>query len=231
LPEATFEHLVAEREGCDESARLHLTEVARHVRRNYRTARPMSDGRRAATLRALLEHVPVGAKLVLLLDHDRQRLDGVVQPDTRTAHYNELVRSIVREYPYAEAVGFSDFVDDDEQVQELGNHYHRVVYLNLAERVAEVIERLPRKRASDLRGQETVDSEATIRGLYRHLLGRSPMENELKAWSAYAREGVTVLDLVELFVSTEEYKSRLRGAPDAQRALNLQVDAGRRSPE
>ena len=57
------------------------------------------------------------------------------------------------------------------------------------------------------------------------------MEKELKAWSAYAREGVTVLDLVEHFVSSEEYKSRLRGAPDAQLGLNLPVDAGPRNPE
>jgi len=163
LPEGAFERLVEEREGCDERARLHLTEVARHVRRNYRTAPPMSDERRAAALRALLEHVPVGAKLILLLDHDLQRVQGVVQPDPRTAHYNELVTSIVREYPYAQAVCFSDFVDDDEQVQEGGNHYHRVVYLKLAERLAELIERLPRKRASDRRGQEIVDAEATVR--------------------------------------------------------------------
>lgn len=149
LPEGAFERLLEERKGYDEGARLHLTEVTRHMRRNYRTAPPMSDERRAATLRALLEHVPVGAKLILLLDHDRQRVQGIVQPDPRTAHYNELVRSIVREYPYAQAVCFSDFVDGDEQVLEGGNHYHRVVYLKLAERLAESIERLPRKRASD----------------------------------------------------------------------------------
>ena len=221
LPEGAFERLVEEREGCDEATRLHLTEVARHVRRNYRTAPPMSDGRRAATLWALLEHVPVGAKLILLLDHDRHRVQGVVQPEPRTAHYNELVRSIVRAYPYAEAVCFSDFVDDDEQVQELGNHYHRVVYLKLAERLAELIERLPRKRASDVRGQEIVDAEATVRGLYRDLLGDTPRENELKVWSAYAREGaregVTVPDLVEQFVSSEDYKSRSRALRDAQK--------------
>ena len=216
LPEGAFERLVEMREGCDERTRLHLTEVARHVRRHYRTAPPMSDGRRAATLRALLEHVPVGSKFILLLDHDRQRVKGVVRPDPRTAHYNELVRSIVREYPYAQAVCFSDFVDDDEQVQEGGNHYHRVVYLKLAEELAESIERLPQKRASDVRDQEIVDAEACVRGIYRHLLGRAPLEKELKAWSAYARRGLTVLDLVEHFVSTEEYRGRLRPTPDAK---------------
>lgn len=220
LPEGEFERLVEEQEGADERTRRHLVEVARHVRKNYRKARPMSDGRRAATLWALLEHVPVGAKLILLLDHDRHRVQGVVQSEPRTARYNELVKSIVRAYPYAEVVSFSDFVDDDEQIQELGNHYHRVVYLKLAERLAELIERLPLKRTSDVRGKEIVDAEATVRGLYRDLLGQPPMENELKVWSAYAREGaregMTVPDLVEQFVLSEDYKSRSRVAPDAQ---------------
>jgi FkbH-like protein len=165
LPEGAFERLVAEREGCDERTRLHLSEVARHMRRNYRTAAPMSDGRRAAALRALLEHVPVGAKFIVLLDHHRRREGGVIQSDPRTTHYNELVKSIVREYPYAHVVCFSDFVDDDEQVQDGGNHYHRVVYLKLAQRLAESIERLPRKREPDVRAKENFDTDATVHGL------------------------------------------------------------------
>ena len=39
------------------------------------------------------------------------------------------------------------------------------------------------------------------------------------------------MDLVEHFVSSAEYKSRLRAAPDAQQGLNSPVDAGRRNPE
>ena len=226
LPEGAFERLVEEREGCDERTRLHLTEVARHVRRNYRTAPPMSDGRRAATLRALLEHVPVGAKLILLLDLDRQRLQGVVQPDPRTAHYNELVRSIVREYPYVQAVCFSDFVDDDEQVQEGGNHYHRVVYLKLAERLAELIERLPQKRASDVRGQEIEEYKSRLRAapdaqgiprmspaaaeeyiasLYATVLKRDPSPVEFAHWVTTA--GAWPPEQVYFaFANSEEYK-------------------------
>jgi hypothetical protein len=54
------------------------------------------------------------------------------------------------------------------------------------------------------------------------------MEKELKVWSAYAREGVTVLDLVEHFVSTEEYQSRLRAAPDAQHDVGQDIGIARR---
>ena len=126
----------------------------------------MSDGRREATLRALLEHVPVIAKLILLLDHDRQRVPGRSSARSANGASRTNWSEALCATPYAQAVFFSDFVDDDEQVQELGNHYHRVVYLKLAERLAELIERLPRKRASDRWGQEIVDAEATVRGLY-----------------------------------------------------------------
>ena len=63
-------------------------------------------------------------------------------------------------------------------------------------------------------GQEIVDAEVTVRGLYRHLLGRTPREKELRGWSAYASQGATVLDLVESFVATEEYKRQLQAAPE-----------------
>ena len=72
-----------------------------------------------------------------------------------------------------------------------------------------------------VRGQEIVDADETVCGLYRHLLGRTPGEKELEGWSAYARGGATVLDLVEKFVSTEEYKSRLRVASNASGLRNF----------
>jgi hypothetical protein len=49
-------------------------------------------------------------------------------------------------------------------------------------------------------------AEETIRNLYSELLARSPGEQELKAWTAYAR-GRSVIDLVKLFVASEEFKS------------------------
>jgi FkbH-like protein len=231
LPDGAVESLVEEREGYDDSTRLHLIEVARHLRGNYRAAPPLTDETRVATLRALLDHVPVGAKFILLLDHDRLRAQGVIHPDPLTAHYNELVRSVVSEYPYAETICFSDFIDDDEQVHEGGNHYHRVVYLKLADRLAELIELLPVKHAPTPRSAEIAAAEETVRGVYKHLLGRAPMEKELEAMSGFVRDGVTALDLVEYFVSTAEYKSRLQGAPPALHSLDALVDAAPRDPE
>jgi hypothetical protein len=55
-------------------------------------------------------------------------------------------------------------------------------------------------------------AEETIRTLYSELLARSPGEGELEAWTAYAR-GRSVIDLVKLLVSSDEFKGRLKGIP------------------
>ena len=229
LSEGAFERLVEEQEGYDERTRLHFTEVARHVRRNYRTVRPMSDGRRAATLRALLEHVPVGAKLILLLDHDRQRVHGVVQPDPRTAHYNELVRvSCARTHMQRPSVSATS----------------SMMMSRCTNKVITITAWCTRNWRSEWPSYRAAAAKARIRparpGDCRRRSNRSwtlptpvgspPMEMELKAWSVYARAGPTVLDLVEDFVSMEEYKSRLRAAPDAQQGLHSPVAEHRMSP-
>ncbi|MEB3065325.1 GSCFA domain-containing protein [[Mycobacterium] zoologicum] len=55
-------------------------------------------------------------------------------------------------------------------------------------------------------------AEETIRNLYLHLLARSPGERELKNWAAAARS-MSMIDLVERFVSSDEFKGRLKDVP------------------
>jgi hypothetical protein len=55
-------------------------------------------------------------------------------------------------------------------------------------------------------------AEETIRTLYSELLARSPGEGELKHWTGVARD-VSVIDLVKLFVSSDEFKLRRKGIP------------------
>lgn len=101
-------------------------------------------------------------------------------------------------------------------MQQLVSPYHRVVYLKLAERLADLIKRLPRKHAPDRRGQEDVDAEATVRGVRQDPLGRMLAENELRVSPGYAREGEAVPDLSQHYDSSKDYKSPVRGAPDAR---------------
>jgi SAM-dependent methyltransferase len=56
------------------------------------------------------------------------------------------------------------------------------------------------------------DMEETVRDLYSELLARPPEESELKFWTDAAR-GISVIDLVKRFVSSDEFKARLKVVP------------------
>ena len=55
-------------------------------------------------------------------------------------------------------------------------------------------------------------TEETIRNLYSELLARSPAELELKYWTFAARDK-SVIDLVKMFVASDEFKGRLKDIP------------------
>jgi hypothetical protein len=55
-------------------------------------------------------------------------------------------------------------------------------------------------------------AEEIIRNLYSELLARSPGEQELKAWTGAARS-MSVIDLVKVFVASDEFKRRLKDIP------------------
>jgi hypothetical protein len=55
-------------------------------------------------------------------------------------------------------------------------------------------------------------AEETILSLYSELLARSPLEGELKHWAGAARS-MSVIDLVKLFVASDEFKRRLKDIP------------------
>ena len=120
--------------------RDHLLNIALHMRNFYTATGPISDEARVATMRNIISRVPVGAKLVLLLDHDRLRLaDGSVRSDPPTHHYNRLMEDLAAEYPFVGIASFSDVIQTDEQIQVGGNHYDRSVYRGIAERLVEAV--------------------------------------------------------------------------------------------
>jgi hypothetical protein len=55
-------------------------------------------------------------------------------------------------------------------------------------------------------------TEETIRNLYSELLARLPLQEELAGWTVAAR-GMSVIDLVKLFVASDEFKRRLKDIP------------------
>jgi hypothetical protein len=132
----------------DAAGLSHIADVARHTRMHYQSMARITDERRISTMRAVIERVPIGSKLVILMDHDRLRLpDGTVRADPPTEHYNALMKTLVKEYPHVATVCFSEVIEGDEQIQIGGNHYDRIVYLRLAELLVQTIRALPAKSA------------------------------------------------------------------------------------
>ena len=72
---------------------------------------------------------------------------------------------------------------------------------------------LPTQTVGDVTEETVGDvTEETVRSLYSALLARSPGERELEGWTDAARR-MSVIDLVKVFVSSDEFKVRLKEAP------------------
>jgi hypothetical protein len=128
------------------SHRDHILNVAWRIQADYETVRGMSDDQRRAGIRALLERVPAESRFVLLLDHDHTRdKEGVIRHLPFVTRYNSLMASVIEEYPYAAVASFTDVIQSDDEIQTGGNHYNRVVYHRIAERLSGVLHKLPGK--------------------------------------------------------------------------------------
>jgi hypothetical protein len=117
--------------------------VAAHLRQNYSTE-PLDAGRRAGALRALIDRVPLGSSLVLVLDHDQVRGDDGVLRDARfVTDYNRTARSIAGEASWTATVCFSDAIEREDEIQVGGNHYERMVYFRLTQAIIAALRTTP----------------------------------------------------------------------------------------
>jgi FkbH-like protein len=120
--------------------------TAAHIRTQYERVKDVSDEQRLSNMRALIERIPVGSKLVILLDHDVTRAaDGSLINAKFVSKYNSLIASLAKEFPYVATVSFSEVLENDSQIQVGGNHYDRVIYVNITQRILEAIRRLSPK--------------------------------------------------------------------------------------
>jgi FkbH-like protein len=120
--------------------------TAKHIRTCYERVSDLSDAHRLANMRELIERIPGGSKLVILLDHDVTRAsDGTLISATFVSRYNALMSSVAKEYPYVATVSFSDAIENDSQIQIGGNHYDRLVYLNMTRCILDAIRRVSTK--------------------------------------------------------------------------------------
>ena len=64
-----------------------------------------------------------------------------------SADYHAAITAIAAPYPFVRVVSFKDHVRNEEEINVGGNHYHRMVYLRMAEAIIEELKNTPPKTA------------------------------------------------------------------------------------
>ena len=125
----------------DERRQLEL--VTRHIRENYEVVEEEKADSLARAMKKLVNRVPQGSKLIILLDDERRRTPrGEIRIKRERARYNEWVRTFAERIPFVGVVSFADVIEDEDEILEGGNHYARLVYWRASEKIVEVAREL-----------------------------------------------------------------------------------------
>jgi FkbH-like protein len=129
----------------DERRQLEL--VTRHIRENYEVVGEEKGDALESAMKKLVNRVPKGSKLIILLDDERRRTPrGEVRIKRERARYNEWARSFAARFPFVGVVSFADVIESEDEILEGGNHYARMVYWRAAEKIVEVTRQLKPKQ-------------------------------------------------------------------------------------
>jgi FkbH-like protein len=132
--------------GTKPEFRTSVLRFARHIRENYDCIQGDTEASVKAHTASLLARIPVGSKIVFILDSPRIRVrqDEVHIWKTR-AVFNRFFKTMLEAIPYAAAVDFDDIIENDKEVLQGGNHFDRKVYLRMSEAVVAALRALPPK--------------------------------------------------------------------------------------
>jgi hypothetical protein len=191
-------------QGYPAEQRTHILKVARHLRENYEVG-PAHDGFSAlADTRELIERIPLGCKMVIILEQELRRDENDETQFVTTQNplrYRALIESLAADYPYVGTVAIAECIVTRDEIFE-ANHYHRAVYHRIADRVLTVASALPgRSTAPDdkqaiiaraqrelqrcllLGNRERSRTEVNdfVRAVYQVLLRREPEEGAAEA--------------------------------------------------
>ena len=98
--------------------------------------------------RELLERIPVGSKLVMILDAPRLRVRRTeLHVWAPRAAYNRQIVNLLHPCSFATAISFDDCIESEEEILEGGNHFDRKVYLRMSDAILAALDALSPKEA------------------------------------------------------------------------------------
>jgi len=129
------------------ATKVSVAKVALHIHKNYEKIAIRAEDLKPA-MEEIFRRIPVGSKLVLITDHVRVRVtDTDVIDAPWSVNYHTAIEAIAAPHPFVCVVSFKDHVRNDEEIKIGGNHYHRSVYLRMAEAIIDQLRKTPPKTA------------------------------------------------------------------------------------
>jgi FkbH-like protein len=127
-----------------------INTISWHINRNYESIPSPSHEQITVDVCCLLDRVPQGSKIVFMTDHDHIRYSPeLFRLAPGITRYNELMATIVAPHSFATIVSFSDAILDESEILIGGNHYDRMVYCRMAERIIEAARELEPKSGEE----------------------------------------------------------------------------------
>ena len=127
--------------GVDDTEQRKIEAIVATLRADYEHEPRLDIGRAVEVAYLLFERIPPGARLFVLLPHEWEKWDGVMQPRSNAIEYNAALRRLARGYPAVTLMAMDDVVRAAEEMQESSDHFDRIVYFRMYCLIVEEIER------------------------------------------------------------------------------------------
>ena len=121
----------------DKAQRAAITSIVEILRSEYKYELHTPVRVAIETIRRLFERIPAGARLFFILPHEWYKEGDHLLP--RAVEYNRAVRALATDYPAVTLMSMNDIVHGAGDMQDSFDHFDRVVYFRLYQKIMQAI--------------------------------------------------------------------------------------------
>jgi FkbH-like protein len=121
----------------DEAQRAKIISIVETLRSEYRYEFHTPLRIALDIIRRVFERIPAGAQLCFILPHEWYKEGDKLLP--RAVKYNQAVRQLASRYSAVTLVSMNDVVHDEGEMQDSFDHFDRVVYFRLYQKIMEAM--------------------------------------------------------------------------------------------
>jgi FkbH-like protein len=122
----------------DETQQSKITAIVEMLRSDYSYESHTPVPVALAIIRRLFDRIPAGAHLYLILPHEWYKDGEQLLP--RAQEYNQAMRGLAAEYSAVTLVSMNDVVFGASEMQDTFDHFDRVVYFRLYQKIMQTLE-------------------------------------------------------------------------------------------